>query len=208
MLSFIIAIIISYTIGAIPFAYIMTRLITGKDVRDFGSGNVGATNAGRVLGFKYGFLVAVLDVLKAILAVNITRSLLSPELPEYYLLIAALFVIIGHNWTIFLGFSGGKGVATTCGVIFSLNPLAFLFFFIIWLIVLLLSRYVSLASIISGLSLPLIFFLLKGDIYDIIFALIFAVLIVIRHRANINRLVNKNENKINLPFFSKKGDCQ
>ena len=130
MLSFFLVIIISYLIGAIPFAYIMTRLITGKDVRDFGSGNVGATNAGRVLGFKYGFLVAVLDVLKAILAVNITRSLLSPELPEYYLLIAALFVIIGHNWTIFLGFSGGKGVATTCGVIFTpLSPgLSFLFY--------------------------------------------------------------------------------
>ena len=77
MLSFIIAIIISYTIGAIPFAYIMTRLLVGKDVREFGSGNVGATNAGRVLGFKYGFMVAVLDVLKAILAVSIARWLIS-----------------------------------------------------------------------------------------------------------------------------------
>lgn len=206
MLSFIIAIIISYTIGAIPFAYIMTRLLVGKDVREFGSGNVGATNAGRVLGFKYGFMVAVLDVLKAILAVSIARWLLSAELPEFSLLIIALFVIIGHNWSIFLRFSGGKGVATTCGVLFSLYPLAFFIFFIIWLIVVLFSRYISLASIISGVSLPLVIYLLKGDIYDIIFALIFAILIVLRHRTNINRLINKSENKINLPFFAKKGD--
>ncbi|MDI9477994.1 MAG: glycerol-3-phosphate 1-O-acyltransferase PlsY [Bacillota bacterium] len=206
MLNFLIVILISYLLGAIPFAYIMTRLLTGKDVREYGSGNVGATNAGRLLGFKYGFLVALLDVLKAILAVSIARSLLSPELARYYLLIAASFVIIGHNWSVFLRFMGGKGVATTCGVIFTLFPLGFIIFFIIWLIVLLLSRYVSLASIISGACLPLIIYFLKGDIYDLIFALIFALLIILRHRTNIIRLLNKTEDKIRWPLINRKGD--
>lgn len=204
-MNFIFILIISYLLGAIPFAYIMTRILTGKDVRCYGSGNVGATNAGRLLGFKYGLLVAVLDVLKGIIAVTIAKNLLSPELPRYYLLIASLFVIIGHNWSVFLKFSGGKGVATTFGVIFCLYPLAFFVFLLIWVIVVLLTHYISLASIISGIILPFVVFLSKGEISDIIFTLIFAVLIIVRHRTNIVRLINKKENKIKWPLTNKEG---
>ena len=175
-----------------------------KDVREHGSGNVGATNAGRLLGLKYGFS-GTFRCLKGYSGRKYSKSL-SPELARYYLLIAASFVIIGHNWSVFLRFMGGKGVATTCGVIFTLFPLGFIIFFIIWLIVLLLSRYVSLASIISGACLPLIIYFLKGDIYDLIFALIFALLIILRHRTNIIRLLNKTEDKIRWPLINRKGD--
>ena len=129
-MNFTIVLIISYFLGAIPFAYIMTRLISGKDIRRYGSGNVGATNAARILGFKYGLLVALLDVLKGILAMTIAKTLLPVDSPDYFLLIAALVVIIGHNWTVFLKFSGGKGVATTFGVLFNLFPIAFFVFLV------------------------------------------------------------------------------
>ncbi len=205
-MSFLIIILVSYFLGAIPFAYIMTRLITGKDVRSYGSGNVGATNAARMLGFKYGVLVAILDVLKGILAVTIAKTLLPIDAPTYYLLLAALTVIIGHNWSVFLKFSGGKGVATTFGVILSLYPLVFLIFLLIWISLVLITRYVSLASIVSAMIVPVIVYLRTANIYHLLFTLLFAALIVFRHSSNIKRLIKGNESKMTWPPGVKKGD--
>lgn len=205
-MNFIIVLIVSYLLGAIPFAYIMTRLITGKDVRSYGSGNVGATNAARILGFKYGLLIAILDILKGILAVSIAKTLIQAGDPRYFLLIASLLVIIGHNWSIFLKFSGGKGVATTFGIILSLYPIAFLVFSLSWISIVLLTRYVSLASIISAILVPIIVYITTANIYDLLFTLLFAILIVLRHSGNIKRLVKGNESKMSWPLGVKKGD--
>lgn len=205
-MNFIFILIISYILGAIPFAYIMTRLLTGKDVRSYGSGNVGATNAARILGFKYGILVGLLDILKGILAVSLAKILLPVDSPTYYLLFAALTVIIGHNWSIFLGFSGGKGVATTFGVIFSIYPLVFFVFLFLWITLILLTRYVSLASMISAIMVPIIVYIRTADIYHFLFTLLFALLIVFRHSSNIKRLINGSERKMSWPPGVKKGD--
>lgn len=207
-MNFTLVLIISYFLGAIPFAYIMTRLITGKDIRSYGSGNVGATNAARILGFKYGLLVAILDVLKGILAVIIARALLPVGSPEYLLLISALVVIIGHNWTIFLKFSGGKGVATTFGVLFSLFPIAFFVFLATWIALVFITRYVSLASILSAIVVPIIVYITTKNIYDVLFTLTFSLLIIFRHKANIKRLLQGNENKISWPLNITKGDLK
>ncbi|MFW6269790.1 MAG: glycerol-3-phosphate 1-O-acyltransferase PlsY, partial [Bacillota bacterium] len=132
--------ILSYLIGSIPFAYLITRLTTGKDVRSLGSGNVGATNAARAMGFKFGLMVGVLDVLKGVFAVLLAKHLLSAE-PEYYFFISSFLVIIGHNWSVFLKFSGGKGVATTFGVLVSIYPFVFPFLLVIWVLLVIYSHY-------------------------------------------------------------------
>ncbi len=191
--------VISYIVGAIPFAFIFTRLITGEDVRKIGSGNVGATNATRVMGFKMGVLVGVLDVLKGFIGVSIAQWLLPSNLPIYYLLLASFLTVIGHNWSIFLNFSGGKGVATTFGILLKLMPVSFFAFIIIWLSIVLLTRYVSLASIVSAISIPVIAFLYYENFYLTFFSLLLAMLIIIRHHSNIDRLVKGNERKVHWP---------
>jgi glycerol-3-phosphate acyltransferase PlsY len=195
----LITFIISYIIGAIPFAFIFTRLLTGKDVRKIGSGNVGATNASRVMGIKFGLLVGVLDVLKGFFGVWVAQLLLPPDLPVYYLLMASFLTVLGHNWSIFLKFSGGKGVATTFGILLKLMPAAFLAFIIIWLSVVILTRYVSLASIISSLSIPVVALLYYKNLYITLFSLLLTALIVIRHHGNINRLIKGTERKMSWP---------
>ncbi|MEJ6950592.1 glycerol-3-phosphate 1-O-acyltransferase PlsY [Natronospora cellulosivora (SeqCode)] len=200
--------LLSYLIGSIPFAYLVTRLTTGKDVRSVGSGNVGATNAARAMGFKFGLLVGILDILKGVLAVVIARYLLATEATDSLFLLASFLVIIGHNWSIFLKFSGGKGVATSFGVIVTLYPFIFLFLLVIWVLFVLFTRYVSVASIISALSVPILVYLYMGDINNLIFTLVLASLIIIRHSANIKRLFQGNENKMNWPPNLKKGDIR
>lgn len=195
----LITFIICYIIGAIPFAFIFTRLLTGKDVRKIGSGNVGATNASRVMGIKFGLLVGVLDVLKGFFGVWVAQLLLPPDLPVYYLLMASFLTVLGHNWSLFLKFSGGKGVATTFGILLKLMPAAFLAFIIIWLSVVILIRYVSLASIISSLSIPVVALLYYKNLYITLFSLLLTALIVIRHHGNINRLIKGTERKMSWP---------
>lgn len=206
-MNLILVLIISYFLGAIPFAYIMTSFITGKDVRQYGSGNVGATNAARVMGIKYGIIVGIMDIFKGFIAIMAAKLLLYSSAPEYYLFLAALLAIIGHNWPVFLKFSGGKGVATTFGVILGIYPVVFLFFILIWFLLVIIGKYVSLASILSGILLPVIIYFYRGfDIYNIIFATILALLIIIRHHSNIDRLLKGKERKINWPPNMKKGD--
>lgn len=191
--------LLSYFIGAIPFAYIMTRIITGKDIRQFGSGNVGATNAARLLGLKYGLLVAALDILKGILAVSIAKIIIPADSPRYFLLIASLLVIVGHNWSILLKFTGGKGVATSFGVLVSLYPVSLLVSLACWILLIFLTRYVSLASIVCAIITPLLILFLNRNIYDIFFVSVFALLIIYRHTPNIKRLLKGNENKLKWP---------
>ncbi len=188
--------IMSYLVGAIPFAFIITRLITGEDVRKHGSGNVGATNATRVMGLKFGVLVALLDVLKGFTAVLLAEFFLPAGAPAFIILIAGLMAIIGHNWSIFLRFSGGKGVAATFGVLLKLLPVIFIIYAVLWLLIVILTRYVSLGSILGALSLPILTFYFKGDFFYLVFAIVLTLFIILRHHTNIRRLFNGTERRM------------
>lgn len=196
--------ILSYLLGAIPFAFIFTKLVAGTDVRKIGSGNVGATNTSRILGLKYGVLVGILDVLKGFLAVFLLQLLLPENAAEYWILVGAFLSIIGHNWSIFLKFTGGKGVATTFGVVLRTLPLVFIICTVlIWLIVVVATKYVSLASMLGAISLPIQIIILRRNPYFFIFAVILALFIVVRHHSNIKRLFQGCERRLSWPARSK-----
>lgn len=196
--------VLSYLIGAIPFAFIFTKLVAGTDVRKVGSGNVGATNTSRILGLKYGVLVGILDVLKGFLAVFVLQLLLPENASEYWILVGAIFSIIGHNWSIFLRFTGGKGVATTFGVVLRTLPLVFIICTVlVWLIVVVATKYVSLASMLGAISLPIQIIILRRNPYFFIFAVILALFIVFRHHSNIKRLLQGCERRLSWPARSK-----
>ena len=191
-------IIIAYLVGSIPTSYILTKKIKGVDIRDYGSGNVGATNALRVLGTKFGVLALLLDMAKGAVPVFIAKSL---GFADIWLIAIALTAIIGHIFTIFLKFKGGKGVATSAGVFIALTPASVGFALLIFIITVWLTRYVSLGSILAALTLfisELVANLRNDFAQKEILALIFviALFIIIKHKANIKRLLAGNENKL------------
>ena len=188
--------ILSYLLGAIPFSYILTKKLENKDVRNYGSGNVGATNAARILGIKMGIIIVLLDMLKGFLAVWLTVLVLAPSSGSYLPLLAGLLAIIGHNYSVFLKFSGGKGVAVTIGIMLYLAPLLILFALVIWIILVSITRYVSLGSISAVLSLPIFALIFAYNNVQIIFFLLYAILIVFSHRSNLKRLLTGEENKL------------
>jgi glycerol-3-phosphate acyltransferase PlsY len=204
----IIALIISaYFLGSIPTAVWWGRRFYGIDVREFGSGNAGATNTFRVLGKKAGIPVLAIDIIKGSLAVSL--AYLSPYLydsTEFVNLELGLGIaaLLGHVFPIFAGFRGGKGVATILGIVLCITPLTSLMVLTVFLTVLILTRYVSLSSICAGLSFP--FFLnivLKNENETLlIFSIFVAILLVITHKKNILRLVKREESKVD--FFAKK----
>lgn len=203
-MKIIIAIVISYLIGSIPSGFLLTKYVMRKDVRQYGSGNIGATNVARVMGLKAGILVALFDILKGYLGVMIAQTILGADFNTAVLFVAAA-AIAGHDWSIFLGFSGGKGVATTFGVILRLYPLAFLIYALIWLLLVLTTRYVSLGSIIGSMSLPLTLYFTSYDLKHIIFAALLSLFVMYTHRANINRLLKGEENRMDPENLGKSG---
>ncbi|MDD2703066.1 MAG: glycerol-3-phosphate 1-O-acyltransferase PlsY [Candidatus Omnitrophica bacterium] len=206
MLYFISAIIFSYIIGAIPTAYIFCRVIKGVDIRTVGSGNVGATNAMRVLGNVWGVTVLFLDVLKGVLPVTFLGNTLGSSLPveqgELVRIILGLSCICGHNWTIFLGFKGGKGVATTLGVLIGLAiaisgvRLVLGLVIVTWVLVFSIARIVSMASVVSAIAFPFYLFLLKQSNILFYSGVIFSVFIIFRHKSNIKRLIKGEEKRL------------
>lgn len=212
MLSLILIIVLSYLAGSIPTSIIMSKLTRGIDIRDHGSGNAGATNVIRVLGWKIGIVVIIVDVGKGVLATLLISKLRIDPMPISHNLvqiIAGLSAVLGHIWTIFAGFKGGKGVGTAAGMLFSLYPIAGLICLIIFAIVLLTGRYVSVASMTAAISLPIVIFILnKFCNYSIsnellFFAIFMAFLIVFTHRSNIKRLAKGEENRIKKLRFKK-----
>jgi len=181
--------IASYLMGSIPFALILTKIFLNKDIREIGSGNVGATNALRTGNKLIGYSTLVFDIAKAIIPV-IYVKINYPDL----IYIASLCAFLGHVFPIWLKFKGGKGVATYVGILFSINILLGLIFVAIWGIVFLLFRYSSLSSIIGSMSVP-IYILITGQINNAIFFAIMFILIFFTHRENIKRLKNKEESK-------------
>lgn len=200
----IIAVLISYLIGSIPSGFLLTKYVMKKDVRQYGSGNIGATNVARVMGLKSGILVAVFDILKGFLGVLVGQAILGSSLSAAILVVAAA-AIAGHDWSIFLGFSGGKGVATTFGVILRLYPLAFLIYALIWLLLVLTTRYVSLGSIIGSMSLPLTLYFSSYDTTNVFFAALLSLFVLYTHRENIKRLLKGEENRMDPDKLGKSG---
>jgi glycerol-3-phosphate acyltransferase PlsY len=181
--------IISYLMGSIPFGFILTKIFLKKDIRDIGSGNIGATNALRAGNKLIGYTTLILDMSKAIIPV-IYVKINFPEL----IFIASLCAFLGHVFPVWLKFKGGKGVATYVGILFSINILFGAIFITSWLVIFVLTKYSSLSSIIGAISIPA-YLLLAGQSNNVIFFIIMFVLIFFTHRENIKRLKNKEESK-------------
>lgn len=194
-ISLLIPILISYFLGAIPSAYWLGKLTRGIDIREYGSGNTGATNAIRILGKPMGILTLFLDMGKGWLAVSLAKNYFDIT-QDWLLLLVGLTAVIGHIYTIFLRFKGGKGVATTFGIFLAFTPLATLYAILIWFIIVGISRYVSLGSIISGFAFPILIYILYANITYTFLGIILSGFILYRHLGNIQRLILGKENKI------------
>lgn len=201
-------VLIAYCLGSIPTSVWVSKGFFGIDIREYGSGNAGATNTFRVLGPRWGSFVMVCDVLKGFLAVKL--SLLSPELQSNeivflnFQLILGIAAVLGHIFPIWANFRGGKGVATLFGLIIGISPWTALCCSGIFLLVLYLTRFVSLSSILAGLAFPvfiLIIFNVENPFYRV-FAIGVALLIILTHQKNIGRILRGNENKV--PIFKKR----
>ena len=181
--------LVSYLTGSIPFGFLLTKIFLNKDIRNIGSGNIGATNALRTGNKKIGFSTLILDVLKAAITIIFVKFNYSE-----FIFISSLCVFLGHVFPIWLKFKGGKGVATYVGILFSINLTYGLIFITIWLIVFFIFKYSSLSSIIASLGIPLYLFIFLNSL-NLFFFLIMLILIFFTHRENIKRLINKEESK-------------
>ena len=188
-MDYILVIVVAYFLGSIPFGFVLTKIFLKKDIRDIGSGNIGATNALRTGNKAVGYSTLILDVVKAVIPIMFIKY----NFPEY-IYIAALSVFLGHVFPIWLKFKGGKGVATYLGILFSMNIFFGIVFVTSWLIVFFISKFSSLSSLIATLSIPIFIFFFNNQ-GNIIFFLIMFVLIFYTHRENIKRLKNKEETK-------------
>ena len=194
--NLIILAVICYFIGSIPFAYILTKLFGFGDVRSIGSGNVGATNVLRTGKKKLAFLVLCFDILKGFVPLIVLKNYLFTNSPELIICAIASLTILGHIFPIWLKFKGGKGVATYIGYIFAINYIFGLIFIFAWLLIALIKKYSSLASIVSLIILPLSLYVMQFN-KDINLLLLFiSIIILIKHYPNILRLLNKTESKI------------
>lgn len=193
MLSYIIVIFLSYVIGSIPSGLILGKTLWHVDLRQHGSKNIGATNAWRTLGKLPGFIVFVSDLLKGMLGVYLGMMLVGSSTA---MIIGGIMAIVGHSLSLFLKFKGGKGVATGLGVLIMLMPSVSAIVFLVWLIVVLISKYVSLGSIIAAVLVPVCAFIMGLSFDFVVFGIVAAVFVIYRHKSNIIRLMNGTENKI------------
>lgn len=196
--------VLGYLFGSFPAGYIAGRM-AGVDVRSLGSGNIGATNVLRILGKRWGYAVFFVDAFKGFAAVRLAfffvkRLPAAQPYAEYFAILAAVMCIVGHTFPVWLRFKGGKGVATSAGALFGLMPLAVPFIVLIWVIAFETTRYVSLASIVAAISLPIVVGLfLRWQFLEGIALLYFSILITLlvlwRHRSNFSRLLNGTEQR-------------
>ena len=193
-MEYLIIILGSYLLGSIPFGFLLTKIFLKKDIRDIGSGNIGATNALRTGNKIIGFTTLTLDIAKAILPVLYVKF----NYPDY-IFIASLSAFLGHLFPIWLKFKGGKGVATYVGILFSINIILGLVFIISWAVTFLISKYSSLSSLVGSLMVPI--YLIIFENYNSIFFIIMFVLIFYTHRENVKRLKNKEESKTKIYWF-------
>jgi acyl phosphate:glycerol-3-phosphate acyltransferase len=208
--GYILTVVFGYFLGSIPTGFLIGKA-RGVDIRRLGSGNIGATNVFRYLGAPAGTLVLLADALKGWSAVALAGSVLcnwfapagSPLEREWFRILAGLAAVLGHNYTCWLRFKGGKGIATSAGVLLALVPLPLLIIFTVWVLVFALSRYVSLASIAASLTLPFATWLTGGSTTLITITAAMTTLAVYKHKSNIQRLLKGTENRFGK---EKKGD--
>ncbi len=219
MLNLLFVLILSYLVGSIPTSIIISKLVKGIDIRQYGSGNAGGTNVFRVLGWEWGVLTILLDALKGAVVVIIVARLYLDNFPfnnitpfdDFTLIqiLCGVAAVIGHIWTVFAGFKGGKGIATALGFLLTIITVDMLLALGIFLVVVYFSRYISLGSLTAAVSVPIILIVRENlfgvhiTSYGIIlpFAIALALLVIYTHRKNIDRLLKGNENKIS---FGKK----
>lgn len=196
---FIFSCLIAYLIGSIPTGFLMTKIFVGADIRNAGSKNVGATNVYRVAGKLPGFLTLIIDIIKGIIVVTLVADFFYTYLPDvdyiFYRTLLGLIAILGHIYSVFLKFKGGKGVATTIGVTAAIAPLVLLTSLAVWLIVFILTSYVSLGSLVFGMALPISALLFNQPFYVVIFCVILCMINTYKHKDNIKRLLKREENK-------------
>ncbi len=194
----VLLIVLTYILGSIPFGYIFTRKFTGINIREQGSGNIGSTNVKRVAGSKVALITQLCDMLKGLLPVGAILSLQYCNFytyPDTYVYMIALAAILGHNFSIFLKFKGGKGVNTTLGASILLSPIPVLVAVLVYFLVKWKTKYVSLGSICLSVTLPVSEFLIHKSSYQFWYFLLCATLIILMHLPNIVRLINGYENK-------------
>lgn len=191
----VVLMIVVYILGSIPNALWIGKVFKGIDVREHGSKNTGSTNAARVLGAKLGILTLILDISKGAIPTLIATMLLDSSIS---VILVGICAILGHSFSIFMKFKGGKAVATTVGVFIVLVPGAILLAAVIFFLVFGITRYVSLSSMIGAISLPIWIVLFYKNIPLTIFGMIIAILIIVRHKSNIQRLLNGTESKFSI----------
>lgn len=189
-----ICIVFGYILGNIQTSYLIGKKVKGIDIREHGSGNAGATNAVRVMGWKLGTMAFVGDIIKAVLAVVIARLYFDSSLAGMY---AGAAVVVGHNWPAVLGFRGGKGIASTLGLLLAYDIRIGLIVWAIVAVVILKTKYVSLGSILLVTLMPIgIALVHPGRLHDVIIAIVLALMAIYRHKSNIGRLIRGEENKL------------
>ncbi|MFA7290578.1 MAG: glycerol-3-phosphate 1-O-acyltransferase PlsY [Melioribacteraceae bacterium] len=216
MLNLLVVVFLAYLAGSIPTSIIVSKLVRGIDIRDFGSGNAGGTNVFRVMGWRYGVLVIILDALKGALAVIIIARLYLDNFPfanvtpfdDFTLvqIFCGIAAVVGHIWTVFAGFKGGKGIATALGFLITIITVDMLLALAVFFVVVYLSKYISLGSISAAISVPLILVIRENLFHAEIsgyhtilpFSIITVLLVIYTHRANIDRLIKGSERKISL----------
>jgi glycerol-3-phosphate acyltransferase PlsY len=206
--NIIVGLTFSYVLGAVPTAYIFGRTLKGIDIREHGSGNVGATNTFRVLGTWPGIVVLILDILKGVAALTVV-----PYVTGVYSIVGliafGLTAVAGHNWTIFLNFKGGKGIAASLGVLIGLaiqvspiRPVLWITI-LVWLLSFLVFGFVSLSSILAAIALPVLMLATQQVPELIILGFIICLFVVFRHKSNIQRLREGKESRVKIPFHKK-----
>ena len=191
MLLFFVLFILAYLVGSIPNALWIGKMFKNIDVREFGSGNVGATNATRVLGWKLAVMVLIFDAFKGMIFIIIARIL---GLEDIYVVLIGLAAILGHSYSIYLKFKGGKAVATSLGVMLVLIPKVVMILIIVFLLIVIISGYVSLASISVAGLLPILSYIMYNNIIALL-SLVVGILVIWRHKSNIKNLLEGKEDK-------------
>jgi glycerol-3-phosphate acyltransferase PlsY len=203
ILGYVLTVVVAYLLGSIPTGFLVAKA-RGIDIRTVGSGNIGATNVFRALGTPAGILVLLADALKGWVAVVVVAKLVyrwlawtpDPQGQEWLAICAGLAAILGHNYTCWLHFKGGKGIATSAGVVLALVPWALLIILGIWIALFALTRYVSLASICAAFALPFAAWVTKESVTMVSVAAAMGALAIYKHKANIKRLLNGTESRI------------
>ncbi len=193
--------IVSYLIGSVNSSILISRIVLGKDIRDCGSGNAGATNMLRTMGKKYAVITLVIDIFKGVTALLLSKVAVSLGAADYSGYVAGVSVVLGHNFPIFFGFKGGKGVATSLGVVLMLDWKIGLAVLVVAILIMALTRYVSLGSVMAAvlfmvLQVAVMIYTDSFEAVRFVCVMILGLLLIIRHRSNIVRLVRGEENKL------------